>query len=102
MIPAKVVSCILLYSRELAEVSFTDFLVLFLILYAIILHTAIMPSFIHIITEHNCMTTGRYQLPIILMGDFVQLKQTKNNAILALLCINNENNIDKLIVGNIF
>lgn len=61
-----------------------------------------MPSFIHIITEHNCMTTGRYQLPIILMGDFVQLKQTKNNAILALLWINNENNIDKLIVGNIF
>lgn len=102
MIPVKVVSCILLYSRELAEVSFTDFLVLFLILYVIILHTAIMPSFIHIIIEHNCMNTGRYQLPRILMGDFVQLKQTKNNALLALLWINNENNIEKLIVGNIF
>jgi len=79
-----------------------DFLVLFLILYANILHTAIMPSFIHTITEHNYMKTGRYQLPIIVIEDFVLLKQTKNNAILALLWINNENNIEKLIVGNIF
>lgn len=58
--PAELVSCIVLYSREPAEVSFTDFLVIFLILYALILHTAIIPYFIHIITEHNCMNTGRY------------------------------------------
>jgi len=102
LILSKLVSCILLYSRELAEVSCMDFLVLFLILYANILHTAIMPSFIHTITEHNYMKTGRYQLPIIVIEDFVLLKQTKNNAILALLWINNENNIEKLIVGNIF
>lgn len=61
-----------------------------------------MPFFSHIITEHSCMNTGRYQFPVILTDDFVQLKQTKNNAILASLWINNENSIEKLIVGNIF
>lgn len=48
------------------------------------------------------MNTGRYQLPRMLLKDFVQRKPAKNNTILSLLWLSIGNIIEKLIVGNIF